>query len=353
VSIKVVDDTGRAVESAQVTVMSLDPAVPLRETRFTGADGGVSMEQARGLDLRVTVEAPGFTRATRVVERAGEQTEIALRRGVLVSGRITAVRGRQFVAGASVILVAEGMRRAALTDAEGVFHFQDVPPGAVRLVISHPEYASAEVDVTVSPTERLDRPRELEPIDLAESGSVEGEVVDAHGDAVLGARVAAGVVPAYLPAGALPADIAVTDGRGRFTLSKVAPGQVEIEAYHAQVGRGRAHVRIDSGRTATGVRIRLEPNAAEDEPARPGGVAVTLGERGASVVIVLVAQASEAERAGLQAGDVLVTVDRVAPTSLSDARERLSGAPGSSVVLEVRRASGAERLQVTRELVRR
>jgi protocatechuate 3,4-dioxygenase beta subunit len=354
VTVKVVDEDGRAVEAAQITLMSLDPVVPLRETHFTSSEGAVAIQQARGLDLRISAEAPGFTRAMQVVERAPELVQVTLRRGILVTGKVTAVRGRVFAAGASVVLVAEGVRRAAFADAEGGFRFSDVPAGPVRLVVSHPEYASAEVDVLIAATERADRPRELEPIDLSEAGSAEGEVVDAEGQPVLGARVAAGFVPAYLPAGALPAEVAVTDGKGRFTLGKLAPGPLELEAYHAQVGRGRVRARVDAGRTLSGLKIRLEAAASEDEPARPGGVAVTLGARGGGgVVVVHVAEASEAERAGLEPDDVIVSIDGTEPASLNDARERLAGAPGSGVVLRVRRGSGEERLHVTRELVRR
>jgi hypothetical protein len=92
---------------------------------------------------------------------------------------------------------------------------RDVAPGAARVIASHPEYATTELDADRI-NGRADRPFELPTVDLAEPSAIEGEVVDSAGKPVSGARVGVGVVPAYLPAGTLPAGIAVTDRKGRF-----------------------------------------------------------------------------------------------------------------------------------------
>jgi protocatechuate 3,4-dioxygenase beta subunit len=356
--IVVKDESGASVDAAQVTVLSLDPKAPLRRTLFTGPDGTITLADAAGLGLRVVVEAPGWARAARNVDAAPELIELVLARGVTVAGRITAVRGRRFVSGASVMLVSDGLRKSAITDAQGAFSVADVSPGPARVVVSHPEFADAEVSVDVKATGRADRPLELDVIDLSEPGVVEGEVVDAAGKPVLGARVAAGAVPAYLPAGTLPAGMAVTDRNGRFKLSGVAPGNVDIEAYAADVGRGVTRaVSVSGGRSTSGVRIRLTGAADDAEPAAIGGVAVTLGERGSAadleIVVVNVAAGSEAERAGLHAGDVIDSLDGKPPSSMADARARLAGPPGSDVVLTLRRGDAAATLRVAREPVRR
>ena len=67
---------------------------------------------------------------------------------------------------------------------------------------------------------------------------------------------------------------------------------------------------------------------------------MTLGETGApvDVVIVSVAEGSEAERAGLSAGDVLVSVDGVAVVhSIAEARGRLAGPLADDALVAVRR----------------
>jgi hypothetical protein len=357
VRVKVVADRA-PVDAAQVTLLSLDPAAPFRQTLFTGSEGVVEIGDARGLDLRVVVEAPGFTRTVMTYDQAPAEITIELSRGVIVMGRVTAIRGRKYLSNASVTLVGDGRRAAALTDGEGRFSLADVAPGAARLIVSHPEFAKAERDVTIERTARADRPFELEDVDLAEPSAIEGEVVDPAGKPVSGARVGAGVVPAYLPAGALPEGMAVTDRKGRFRLAGVAPGKVDLEAYAPDVGRGaKRGVEVTSGRATTGVRIQLVAGTADDDPAAQAGVAVTLGERGSGdaieIVVVHVAAGSEAERAGIRSGDLVLAVDGVDVWSMSDARARLSGPNGTDVVIELDRDGASVRLRVAREAVRR
>ena len=114
---------------------------------------------------------------------------------------------------------------------------------------------------------------------------------------------------------------------------------------------------VSSGRTTRGVRIQLAPQGTPDTSLAPGSVAIGLGERGSApnleVIVVSVAESSEAERAGVETGDVLAALDGVRPTSMADARARLSGQPGSDIVLELTRASVTLRLRVLREAIRR
>lgn len=356
--IAVTDDADQPIELAEVSVHSLDPDAPLRLTQFTDELGEVTIEDARGLRLRVLVEAPGYARAARVLESAPELVTLRLEQGVLVEGRVTAVRGRQNVENAVVTLVSDGVRKTANTDADGMYRFRDVTPGAARITVSHPEFAEGELALTVSSTGRSDRPFEVPAIDLEEPAEIEGEVLDERGEPVAGARVAVGAVPAYLPAGSLPRGVAVTDSRGQFTLRGIRPGVLTLEATSVAHGRGSARgVQAIAGRTTRDVEIRLSGMAAGDESFSSGGVAVTLGERGSGealdVVVVSVAEASEAERGGLLPGDVVIGIDGVTPTSMADARNRLSGPLGSDVVVDVERGGTEVGLRIRRESVRR
>ena len=165
------------------------------------------------------------------------------------------------------------------------------------------------------------------------------------GDPVPGARVAKDAVPTYLPASGLPPGMAVADAKGRFRLGELAEGSAVLEAYSPDVGRARTHgVRVLAGRTTDGVKIVLvrgEPLAAE--PLATGGVAVTLGETAAGltaaeVVIVAVAEGSEAERAGLAARTTSSSRSAArTSTSITDARARLSGPVHDDVVVKVKR----------------
>jgi S1-C subfamily serine protease len=167
-------------------------------------------------------------------------------------------------------------------------------------------------------------------------------------------------VPTWLAVGATPQGIAVTDASGRFALHELPEGMLTLEAYAPDVGRARqSGVKVVSGRTTIRVRITLAPGAddaaASSEPAASGNVAVTLGETGApvEVAIVSVTEGSEAERAGLLPGDVLVSVDGTGVASIREARMKLAGPVADDVVLVVERADQTLTLRVTREAVRR
>jgi C-terminal processing protease CtpA/Prc len=148
----------------------------------------------------------------------------------------------------------------------------------------------------------------------------------------------------------------VTNAQGHFTLLGVRPGRRALEAFSAVAGRGRTSVEVTSGRVTDRVRIELLPSEGDDTTGE-AGVAVTLGERGAKgsadVVIVSVAESSEAERTGLAPGDVLRAVDGKRIGSMQEARRRLSGRPGTDVLVEVERGSERLTLRIARETLRR
>jgi protocatechuate 3,4-dioxygenase beta subunit len=358
VRIVVLDERDTPVELAEVRATSLDANAPLRATLFTDALGAVTLSDALGLSLRLVIEAPRFATLTRTLDKAPAELRLSLDPGVLVSGRVTAVRGRRAAAGALVTLRFGATRKTTMTDADGNYRFPSVPTGPIDLAVTHPDYASGSGHAEVARTGRNDRPFEIDPIDLSEPGEIEGQVLDAEGRPVEGARVAVGLAPAYLPAGALPAGLALSDSRGHFTLRGVAEGTLKIGAHATGVGRGAADaVSVQAGRTTRGVTIRLSERVSEDDPLAAAGVAITLAERGSAgdlkVTVAQVASGSEAERGGLVAGDELERIDGEAPKSMADARARLSGREGSDVAFDVLRGGARVRLSVRREAVRR
>jgi len=359
VQVTVLDDEGGPLELAEVNVLSLDPTSPLRTTAFSDARGQVELADARGLSLRISVQAPGFARQVLVVaaDDAKAALELKLLRGALVQGRVTALRGRRGVEGALVTLSFQGLRKTATTNGDGEYRIADVALGPVKLHVSHPDFAEGELSTVVDNPGRRDRAFELAAIDLEEPGAVEGEVRDERGEPVAGARVAVGRAPSYLPAGPLPRGVAVTDANGAFSLQGLASGATTIDVFSPDRGRGAARVDVQSNRTQSGVRITLRASGSEQDPFAPGGVAITLGERGQSpaleVVIVAVAENSEAERAGLQPGDVVTAINDAKPSSMHDARARLSGPLQSDVIVTVTRGGAAQKMSIMREAVRK
>jgi hypothetical protein len=358
-SITVLDENDAPLELAEINVLSLDPASPLRATSFSDARGHVEVSDAQGLSLRISVQAPGFARQVRVASASETRAALSLKLlpGALVQGRVTALRGRRGVEGALVTLSFQGLRKTATTNGDGDYRIADVAIGPVKLHVSHPDFAEGELSAVVENPGRRDRAFDLTTIDLDEPGAVEGEVRDERGEPVAGARVAVGRAPSYLPAGPLPRGVAVTDANGAFSLQGLPNGPTTIDVFSADRGRGSAKVDVRANRTESGLRITLRQTGSEQDPFAPGGVAVTLGERGSGegleIVVVSVAENSEAERAGVQPGDVISAINDAKPASMHDARARLSGALQSDVVLSVSRSGAVQRFSVLREAVRK
>ncbi len=261
------------------------------------------------------------------------------------------------VADAEVTVSGEAASVHARSSKTGEFTVPDLPPGPAHVHVRAAGFAPADREVVTG--SGSSRQVALGMIELAEEGVVAGTVVDGRGDPVPGARVAKDQVPTYLAVGPTPSGIAVADARGRFRLGELPAGAMTLEAYAPDVGRATVTgVQVNSGRPTNGVTIQLkkESDGHGHEPAAAGGVAVTLAEsqgEGREVTLADVARGSEAERAGLTRGDVLLRVDGSPVQSMADARSRLSGPIGDDVVIEFRRGEAADSVRVAREPVRK
>jgi hypothetical protein len=291
----------------------------------------------------------------RDIEAAPAEIRVDLQGGIAVTGSITTRRGRDLLEGAEITLYATTGALRARSNRDGTFRFDDVAPGPARLLATRSGYAKAEQSVRIDAPTQSDRPAELPPLNLEEGGSVEGEVVDGRGDPVSGARVAEGSVPTYLPAGRLPPGIVLTNARGEFKIDDLASGDVMIEAYAPDLGRGRAaSVKVEAGRTTRRVRIVLARSESSGlDTTSSGGVAISLEDGSAGVTISGVTAGSEAERAGLAVGDRLLSVDGQSVTSVKDAQGRLFGPVADDVLVELSRGDKKQKLRVSRERVSR
>jgi protocatechuate 3,4-dioxygenase beta subunit len=354
--VRVKDDRGYPLDAVQLTVTSLDPALPLRTTSFTDVRGEASIANAGGLPLRLLARAPGHGMKIVSVDVGTESLDLVLDIGETLLGEVWSTRG-QVLPDADVAITTDVGVSHARTDKGGAFTVPDLAVGGARLLVQASGYAphTEEIAIEASSSHRTTLAR----IELSEEGAVEGNVVDGRGDPVPGARVAKDFVPTYLALGPTPQGIAVADARGRFRLGGLPAGVLRLEAYAPDVGRAAVDgVRVEAGHPTVGVRIRLQKDEDESsqEPASSGGVAVTLGassQDSREVMLADVAQGSEAERAGLVAGDVLLTIDGTPVHSMPEARARLAGPLGDDVVIQFRRGEGIDSVRVAREPVRK
>jgi Carboxypeptidase regulatory-like domain/PDZ domain len=352
--VSVRDGRGFPIEAAQLTLLSLDPSVPLRETAFTDAKGDASLANALALPVRLEVRAPDHAPKVIRTDALAAHVDVTLDAGITATGEVRAARGNE-PPSATIVIYTDLGRVTVSASAEGAFELHDLGPGPARIIVRAPGFATLEKSLTLTATSS-GRPTDLGRFELEAEGIVEGVVQNDRGDPVPGARVAKDRAPSFLPAGK-PVGFAVTDAKGRFSLGELSEGTSWIEAYAPDVGTGRVSVRINGGRTTGDVRIvLLASGKTAQEPAATGSVAVTLGEASGPprvVVIVAVAPNSEAERGGLQPDDVIETIDGSSVTSMEDARAKLSGPVEHDVIVEVLRQNRTERLRVGREAVHR
>ncbi len=369
--VSVVDDRGFGVETAQVTASSLSVAAPFRATVFTDRHGNASFKGARGLPLRVEARAPAHAPRVVTADSAQDALKIELAPAESATGDVVSARGRDAIAGAEITLYTDLGARRARSDGQGAFVLSTLAPGSARMSVRAPGFAPVTLALVV-PDSGGRRPYAIPRVELREEGIVEGDVVDARGDAVTGARVAIDHVPTWLLVGANremgtgtgAGRFAITDPKGHFSLHEVPEGSVTLEAYAPGVGRARSvAVTVVSGRTTDGVHLAIARTGDAPDGGEPvgasGGVAVTLGESGgepgapAEVVLVSVVEGSEAELAGLAPGDVVLAVDGTPTHIMDDARSRLNGPVADDVLVVVRRGDRTLTLRVAREAVRR
>lgn len=347
----VYDDQNATVELAQVSVQSLDPDVPFRATQFTDEHGRVTIDDAEGLDLRVSVEAPGYIPISVQARKATDDVTLTLTRGVKVKGRVTAVRGRSEVAGARVTLEAGARRDTTTTSSLGEYEFANVAPGKVRLRVNHEDYAVVTRDISVEATGYAERPFEAPDIDLKDAVSVHGSVIDRNGRPVPAARVAATPLSEVRPKGAMDEEVVLTDDAGRFVLTGLAPGEVTLYAQSALAGKGQVRINIsESG--LDGVVVELgSPLKEEGSDFSPsvGSIALGLGQKAGKLTVTSVPSGGEAERAGIRTGDVVGSIDGVVPKGSGHARTLLSGPLASDVVISVVRGAEEHAFRVRRE----
>jgi hypothetical protein len=346
--VRVTDDRGFPLSMVQLGAESLDPATPMRTTAFTDSRGEATLIGAHGVALKVEARAPAH--ATTRVETDGQtDLTVVLPPGLTTGGEVRGSRHGEPIAGADVLLYADDGPHRARTNAAGRYQFVDLPSGKARLDARAAGYAPASRPSLVLVSE-------LPPLELEDEAVVTGIVVDDRGMPVAGARVARDHVPVYLAAAGTPTGVVLTDTAGRFRLGELPDGDSTLEAYAADVGRAHAEVHLFAGTTSPDVRLQLLRERGSSSTAESSaGVAVTLGERTAEreVVIVAVAEGSQAERAGLVPGDLLVTVDGQAVGTIEEARARLTGPLVDDVLVEVRREGATFKYRLARESIRR
>ncbi|MBX3270948.1 MAG: carboxypeptidase regulatory-like domain-containing protein [Sandaracinaceae bacterium] len=340
---RTVDERGFPVPGAQVAVSALRASAPHRTTVFSAADGTFVADGLPRGPWRLEAARTGYAPAVRDVFDASGEASIPLARGASLSGSVVDDFTGAAVA-ATVTAVRDDLppeRLEASAGRDGAFEIPRARAARWTLTFAADGYVSATRAVEVVDRGRGPDDVALDPVRLVPGGRVEGTVVDA-----LGHTVGRAVVEA---AGRR----AATDPRGAFVLAGLPAGATELVASHPAAGRSEPErVRVLAGRETPGIVLRLperlDASRAGELEGRRRGVALELGWSDDAARVR--AAFGHAALAGLRAGDVLVSVDGVAPSELAEARRLLRGAPNVGAVLRVRRGTREAILHVPREI---
>lgn len=350
--VRTVDARGFPMAGVSVSVRSLRAQSPMQLTSRSADDGTLELGGLPPPPWQVVADHEDYA-LVRLddVRSAEDELVIELVPGAAVRGRVLSDWDGAPVPNAVVTIASRSLATPTdHTDSEGTFEISRVPSGNYRVSVAATGFLAAERSV------RLERRSvglldvEVPDIRLTAGGDISGEVVDALGSGVSGAEVAVGAPPDW-------ASAVRTDAQGRFRLVGVAAATVSVSARHPAAGEAtEGGVRVVARDETTGVRIRLPERYDEERLQAAGagierrtGVAVDVRDSAAGVVIRTVVAGSQAARAAIRRGDVVVAVDGEQVTSAAHARAMLRGAAGVDAIVEVRRRGRSVRIPVPRE----
>ncbi len=195
----------------------LHPSIRQGDTRSDHA-GHFVLEDVRTGTILIDALARGYlpTRDVEVVVREAGETvdvEIVLARDAVLEGYVVDSRD-QPVDGAR-ISIGPG---SALSDAEGYYRAEGIPPGPETVLVDHRDYSRLEKKVEIEPGVHS-----LELV-LAAGFEVSGRVVDPEGSGIEGVRVQ------LLQDQSVRRYAALSEAGGSFAMPAVAPGEYSLAA---------------------------------------------------------------------------------------------------------------------------
>jgi len=341
---EVVDDEGNPV-TARVVACEDQPS---EASTQSAADGSFQLPPAAiGCDAVAEHGELAPSDPTRVVE--GRRLELRLKAGAAVEGVVVDERGRglaPFRLGIESCLPSRGKdfdHGAARTfdDPRGAFRWDKLAPGTYVFTASasgRPPARSATIAVqTGAATTGL-------RIVVAEGGAVQGTVADETRTPLAGVDLRFDQVSRVLDSEAR----ATTDRDGHYRLEGAPAGPLTVRAHKdgfvVQLVSG---VRVESGATRRQdfVLVALDGGATF----QLGGIGAGLAQLPDGLALQNVFPGDPAARAGLRAGDRIVSIDGdpADGMSMADALQRIRGQPGTSVGLSVRRPATGDLLERT------
>ncbi len=318
------------------------------EARATSAEDGTFQLPASTIGCNAVAERSGYAPSDPATLIEGRRALLHLKAGGSIEGAVVDERGSgvpSFTVGIESCSSAEGRRldtggRRTFEDPRGNFRLDNLSPGSYVLTAAaagKPPARSPSIDVRGGGATRGVR------IVLARGGLMTGRVFDERHAPLEGADVSFDAVSSAVDGSAATK----TDGFGRYRLESTPEGPLTL-----RVQKAGFRVRLISGlRVESGGTVSQDVTLA----AVDGGAGLELTGIGANlklaeqgIELASVGHDEPAERAGLQAGDRILSIDGESSDrmSVADAVQRLRGGSGTSVGVTVERPQTGETFDV-------
>ena len=315
---------------------------------MTGDDGRFALAGLDAglyaLEARDGVRAPAHAD----VEVSAGQTanaRLQMAAGAVLRGTVKDARGEPVPAFTVVVFRNQGLASLpeairTVVDREGSFAVEGLTPRAYRVqATAHGHAPSKPVDG------RAEVPPDKAPavaIALPDGGTLTGVVKSQAGGPLENARVSVeggvGEGPSPVPFAAS----ALTDASGSFTLRGLSPGRrsVVVGAYehHGTILGG---LDVVEGGALGPIEVVLTPVAEGEQPTiELAGIGAVLAAQDDALVVQRALPGGGAEKAGLAAGDAILSIDGapVGQLGMEGAIQAIRGPVGTSVRLDVRKA---------------
>jgi hypothetical protein len=347
---RILDEHGQPLDAVSVRLEVLR-SHGFAPVVLSSPDGSFEFEAVPGPPYKLHLEHPDYLPVRGLaLEAAQDGLVVRMETGSALVGMLVDGASNEPVTGAEVTWSNASWTRTVRSGNDGRFQFQHLPLGNYQLSVSSDRYLTDTEHARLEPLSGAAIPLRIV---LTRAASVSGDVVDALGRTVWNAQVAAGIPPDWEHG-------VRTDHAGHFRIRGLPPGELVLSARHGAVETERAAtVRAVVGEETRGAVLRLA-QVVDDETLRAvelatpppaaearSRAALGLVRRAAGIVVERVSPGTAAARAGLQAGDVLVSVDGEPVRSAAQARGMLNPMriAASALVLEILREQSRLRLR--------
>jgi hypothetical protein len=342
VSGRVVDGRGFPVEGATVSITAIESSALGSATTLTRTDGSFSTLVGGTRAINLDVRHPEFAPRGVRVDDPSTALRVELSRGASLEFEVRSDGCLTHEARVELRSTCGPVRSVASEGASTVL--EHLCAGRASLVIDATGCMRIERTIML-PAAGVAR---VGHVALAGGGGADGEVVDGRGDPVSGAVIARADAPPDALTGTTR-----SDRLGHFSVANLPEGDTAIVAWHPTLGRTQpAVVRVIRGTIARGMRLRFERDFGN--ATRALAVRQVLFEdlrtaEGTRVEVRAVGTGTAPERAGLRAGDHVVSINASPVASAADAERRLVGVPGDDVVMELERDGVRRTVRYARE----